>query len=428
MNQLLAALIFISLALAACTPDQTSAPAGANEGEPAYTVLGEDLAQFRRAFNAMSDKVRLVFIGGPACGICLRGMDDLNRSIVASLQTDPRAHTFMLEVPALGSTEQHAVDAIRLMPGPRVSHYWDEHGVSGLKFQSTLDIPMYAWDVWMIYEPGVTWDSDVPPAPAFWQHQLGGLERSKQLDAEVFANEVSARLAALPPAVASGEIRRVAATDDELFRVMQPRGYMIAQNHRSRGGYQKIKTLKTIRYRGETEAGGETYDLLLETGKPDRYRRVLGNGEARSVAAWDGRRMTLEGPDPALPDELLQELLISYDFDGWMTEWKDKGHKVWRLGMKQDGGRLAWVMEAELDNGRTWLIHVDSHTGDIYRHILVDDDDSETLALEFDDFRDVNGFRLAHEVRYFGAGTWLATDRFGEVDIEVEDAAEEAAP
>ena len=66
----------------------------------------------------MADMVRLVFISGPSCVICLRGMDDLNRALVASIQEDPRIHTLVLQVPALGAQEKHAAAAIPLMPGP----------------------------------------------------------------------------------------------------------------------------------------------------------------------------------------------------------------------------------------------------------------------------------------------------------------------
>jgi len=54
-----------------------------------------------------------------------------------------------------------------------------------------------------------------------------------------------------------------------------------------------------------------------------------------------------------------------------MTDWKAKGHQVWRLGMKKFGDRLPWVMEAELSNVQVWNIYIDSHTGDAFRHSLI---------------------------------------------------------
>ena len=182
------------LLLAACSQEGPEATSGSDTWS-AYVTLSKELTQLKADFNAADDKVRLVFISGPSCGICLRGTDDLNRSIVASLQSDPRAHTFVLYVPALGAEEKHVQAAIPLMTGPRVSHYWDVEGNSGLQFQQALDIPMYAWDVWMIYEPGQVWEpGSTPPSPIFWQHQLPGLPMKQRLDSARFAEVVKEKL------------------------------------------------------------------------------------------------------------------------------------------------------------------------------------------------------------------------------------------
>jgi hypothetical protein len=48
-----------------------------------------------------------------------------------------------------------------------------------------------AWDVWMLYEPGVLWEEQVPPAPTWWEHQLSGLEdyAHLHLDPDRFARK-----------------------------------------------------------------------------------------------------------------------------------------------------------------------------------------------------------------------------------------------
>lgn len=408
----------ICVLVAACTPD-TPAPAV----QSSYASLDEELTQFKEDFNAMSDKLRLVFISGPSCGICLRGMDDLNRSIVASVQNDPRVHTMVLYVPALGANEEHARAAVSLLPGPRVSHYWDGSGNSGLEFQKTLDIPMYAWDIWMIYEPGAQWDeASIPPHPAFWQHQLPSLPKDQKLDAEEFAAAVIERLSALPPATKSTEF--VAASEGEagLLKVAQPTSFILRQHHRSRGGYRKLKTIVSIRYQGETQVGDQTYALTIDTSRPHHYRRTTASDQTSSTIVWDGETVQTVGASIGLPGEFIDEFLPSYDFDGWMTEWKDKGNKLRRLGMQKLGDRLPWIIEAELVNGRTWHIYIDSHTGDVFRQALIDADGQESLVVEFDAFDEVQGHRLPAEVRYYSGETLLATDRFNSITVTALDA------
>ncbi|MEE8345638.1 MAG: hypothetical protein V3R35_09890 [Woeseiaceae bacterium] len=409
----------ILLALTACSAEQSEEQVFQSD-RPDYYVVDENLVRIKSDFNAMQDKIRLVFIVGPSCGICLRGMDDLNESIVKSIQNDPRIHTLVVHVPTLGAEEKHVIDSIPLLAGPRVTHYWDPNGHTGLEFQETLDIPMYAWDVWFVYEPGSRWEAgEPPPHPDYWEHQLPSLPRDKKLDAERFAAEVNARLAKLPPASEEAKVAALQQRDAGIMRVAQPRSVMIRQNHASRGGYRTLKRIESIRYEGRTEAGGRSYPLTLRTHRPYQYERSVGDGDAdsQSLLSWDGAVLNREGPQLDLPASFQDEVLISYEFDGWMTDWKDKGHQIWRLGMKKVGARLPWIMEAELSNGRTWHIYVDSHTGDAFRTALIDAEGNEKLRVEYSDYKEADGFRLPHQIQYFEENRLLATDRFSSVHV-----------
>ncbi len=409
----------MALMLASCTQESTTSIVDETT-KHAYITLDKELTQFKADFNAMANKVRLVFISGPSCGICLRGMDDLNESIVASVQGDPRIHTFVVYVPALGAEEKHAAAAVPLMQGPRINHYWDGEGDSGLEFQQALGIGIYAWDVWMMYEPGARWEPGAaPPAPAFWQHQLQSLPKNQQLDADEFAGVVTASLAKLPPSSEATKLAVARRSDPGLLKVAQPRGFMIQQNHLSRGGYQNIKAISSIRYEGETEISGQTYSLTVEAARPYYYKRTITNGVRNSTVSWNGAEIVRDGQTMGMPVTFQDELLRSFEFDGWMTDWKVKGHQLWRLGMKKIGDRLPWIMEAELVNGRTWQIYVDSHSGDAFRQALIGADGKEMIVLEFDDYRESDGFRLPYQVRYFDEGRLIATERFDHIKVTV---------
>ena len=145
--------------------------------------------------------------------------------------------------------------------------------------------------------------------------------------------------------------------------------------------------------------------------------RTVGDGEIESVISWDGADVNREGSQLDLPVAYQDEMLSSYEFDGWMTDWKDKGHQVWRLGMKKDGECLPWLMEAELTNGRTWHIYVDSHTGDAFRSTLIDSEGNEKIRIEYSDYKETEGSRLPHQIQYFEGDQLLVTDRFSLVNI-----------
>ncbi len=417
----------IVFVLTACAPESSEDQAFQTD-RPDYYVVDEDLSRIKIDFNAMEDKIRLVFIIGPSCGICLRGMDDLNESIVKSIQNDPRIHTLAIHVPALGAKEEHVVGSLPLLSGPRVTHYWDPNGITGLEYKKTLDIPMYAWDLWFVYQPGARWeDGELPPYPDYWEHQLPSLPLDKKLDAQRFAAEVNMRLATLPP---SSEEERVAESqrqDPQLIPVAQGRGFMIRQNHASRGGYGALKRIESIQYEGITEVGGHSYRLKVNTQRPYQYERIVGDGDSESLTTWDGAEVNREGSQLDLPVTFQDEILSSYEFDGWMTDWKDKGHQVWRLGMKKVGERLPWLMEAALTNGRTWHIYVDSHTGDAFRNALIDSEGNEKIRIEYSDYKEADGFRLPHQIEYFEDNLLLAVDRFSRITVSMAASASDDA-
>ena len=420
--------IFLALALNGCEnteeaevkSDELNKAEQTVKAKSNYIVLDENLTRLKEDFNAHQGQLRLFFIVGPTCGICLRGMADLQDEFLQEMQSDPRVHTFVVHVPALDAEEKDVAPTIPLMSGPRITHYWDGVGHTGLDFKSTLDIDMYAWDVWLIYRTDATWEpSSAPPKPLFWQHQLGGLNSDKKLDKKIFGKEVRSLLANVKVTDKHKELATdFKASKLDLLPVEQPRSRMVTHNIKSRGGYRQLKTIQSISLQGETEIDGTRYPLEIVKERPNHYKRTVSRDDSMVQASWNGERIRYTHEEHlSLPKNLMEEMLRSFDIDGWMIEWKDKGHQIWRLGMKKVGKRLPWLMEAELKNGQTWHIYVDSHTGDAFRKALIDSNGSETFAMEFDDFSDVDGFRLPHSVRYYDGEKLLASDYFDSIRI-----------
>lgn len=55
----------------------------------------------------------------------------------------------------------------------RVKHYWDADRIFGRLLSQTLNLKAsIAWDVYLVYPPDHVWDTELPPTPKFWMHQL----------------------------------------------------------------------------------------------------------------------------------------------------------------------------------------------------------------------------------------------------------------
>jgi hypothetical protein len=175
---------------------------------PSLTILDGSANQLREDFNRAKGSVRTLFVVDPICPGCLRGLDDLNKALLADTQ-DPRLQTFVVHVPVLkpAAKAKDVPPAAELLQNAHVRHYWNPSGSFGRDLAEGVNLQrdgktVYAWDVWLIYGPEAIWTGTSPPKPRLLMHQLRALQGSKEfphLDSEVFAHEVHQLLAQIPP-------------------------------------------------------------------------------------------------------------------------------------------------------------------------------------------------------------------------------------
>jgi len=86
--------------------------------------------------------------------------------------------------------------AVILLPGKRVKHYWVHNQDVGELFQPAIDLAGEpAWDVYLVYEPGVKWTDDAPPKPGYFMHQLRGrLPDGRVLHGPMLRRQIEKRL------------------------------------------------------------------------------------------------------------------------------------------------------------------------------------------------------------------------------------------
>ena len=104
-----------------------------------------------------------------------------------------RVYIVWIQILPGDSGDAAARSAAELLPDdPRVTSYWDADQALGVDLGKTLAIPAQslpsavAWDVYLVYPPGVAWGS----APVFWMHQLEEVSQAPLLDAAVLRNRV----------------------------------------------------------------------------------------------------------------------------------------------------------------------------------------------------------------------------------------------
>jgi len=151
--------------------ERPSTPAGA----PASHLSSLSARDLRNRFNASSRDVRIVALLSPTCAECQSGHAVVGR-ILKKFPT-PRLRALLVWEPMRETdSPDAAAEQANTVRDKRISQGWDGSLDIGKLFGATLDLHQIAWDVYLIYKPGVTWQGQQPPPPTFWMHQLDGVD------------------------------------------------------------------------------------------------------------------------------------------------------------------------------------------------------------------------------------------------------------
>lgn len=131
--------------------------------------------EVREEFNASSDKVRIVALLSPMCPGCQSGHAVVGR--ILKKFSSPQLHAILVwepmrsdDSPAAATQQSEKVRDTHIWQG------WDGNKKVGDLFGKILDLHATAWDVYLLYKPGIKWEAQQPPRPTFWMHQLAGVD------------------------------------------------------------------------------------------------------------------------------------------------------------------------------------------------------------------------------------------------------------
>jgi hypothetical protein len=142
-------------------------------------VLRGAVADLASDFNAAPHVTRIVLLVSPTCPDCLHGASLVADGLRRHPDNDVRV--FVLWVLALSGDSADAAAVVagdRFGVDSRAHHYWEEDGGWSLASAfrpaiglGPIDPEQIAWDVYLLYRPGIRWDS-TPPTPTDWAHNL----------------------------------------------------------------------------------------------------------------------------------------------------------------------------------------------------------------------------------------------------------------
>jgi hypothetical protein len=127
--------------------------------------------RLQRDFNQSSDTLRVLAVLSPTCSHCLEGYELLMRM--------PSGPNCLVLWTAMLIGDSVDVAAEQGLSDYRCTQFWEEAGWPvSTRLRPILGFGPYdpsksAWDVYLLYPPGITWTvAEYPPRPTDWTHNL----------------------------------------------------------------------------------------------------------------------------------------------------------------------------------------------------------------------------------------------------------------
>ncbi len=206
---------------------------------------------------------------------------------------------------------------------------------------------------------------------------------------------------------------------------------IISKNIETKGGLEKLKSIKSMKMTGKVFAGGMEMPMTIWTKRPNMTRMEATLQDQKIVQAYDGEKawqiMPFTGTNE--PQEVkgiqAEDLKERADFDGPLVDYKEKGHKIEFLGKEDLEGTEVYKLKVTLKSGKVMYIYLDTeYCIELKQSTTVDYQGSEILVETiFGDYKQVDGVMMPHSIESKVNGQTQAqiTIESIEFNIEIED-------
>lgn len=130
------------------------------------------LSSLQEIYQDSKKHILLLAVLSPTCAPCLRGsqlVQEIFEENESKILYGAIIWTSMLVTDSLDAANERE----HSFSDSRLKQFWDEHRILGKLLSQTLNLrESIAWDVYLVYPPDHSWDTELPPTPKFWMHQL----------------------------------------------------------------------------------------------------------------------------------------------------------------------------------------------------------------------------------------------------------------
>ena len=142
---------------------------------------------------------------------------------------------------------------------------------------------------------------------------------------------------------------------------------ILAKNAEAKGGIEKLRALKSIRYSGKMTMGPMEAPLTMVKARPEKMRMDFSIQGMTGTSAYDGTNgwsvMPFMGKKDAeaVTGDQLKDLKEQADFDGPFIDPEKKGYKIELLGEGEAEGAKVYKLKLTRDGNET-VVFIDAES------------------------------------------------------------------
>ena len=215
------------------------------------------------------------------------------------------------------------------------------------------------------------------------------------------------------------------------FTFSQTVDEIISKNIETKGGLEKLKSIKSMKMTGKVFAGGFEMSMTLWAKRPNMSRMEAVFQDQKIVQAYDGEKAWQINPFMGSnePQEIkglqAEDLKDRADFDGPLVNYKKKGHKVEFMGKEDLEGTEVYKLKVTMKNSRIVYLYLDTESCiELKQSTTVKYQGNEYLVETiFGDYKEVDGVMIPHfiETKLNGQPQAQITIEKVEFNIEIDD-------
>jgi len=203
---------------------------------------------------------------------------------------------------------------------------------------------------------------------------------------------------------------------------------IMKQYYEARGGYEKIKSVQTMKATGKQMVQGLEIPFIIQQKRPNLLH-VEATVQAQSIIqGYDGETAWMVNPltgstDPqALPEEQAKNIIEQADIDGYLVDYKEKGHTVELLGKEDMEGTEVYKLKITLKDGDIRYNYLDTEYFLELKVIAkIKRQDTEIEAETFySDYKEIDGMMIAHSFETKRGGATISQIAIDSIAVNVE--------